>query len=57
MLKLKLLGVVDHGYLDYPEKGHTHGPLDATGGQAVVKCSNEEFEVHLSLEIFFVWHC
>ena len=24
----------------YPENGHTHGPLDAVGGQAVTKCSN-----------------
>ena len=39
ILKLKLLGVIDSGCLLYPEKGHTHGPLDATGGQAIVKCS------------------
>ena len=28
----------------YPEKGHTHGPLDATFGQTCVKLSLEEFE-------------
>ena len=28
----------------YPEKGHTHGPLDATFGQACVELSLEEFE-------------
>ena len=27
----------------YPEKGHTHGPLDATFGQTCVKLSLEEF--------------
>lgn len=36
-------GVVDVISLAFPQKGHTHGPLDATGGQAVVKCSNSEF--------------
>ena len=39
-IKCKLLGVWDTVYLGYPEKGHTHGPLDAVGGQAVTKCSN-----------------
>ena len=42
-IKLKVLGVLDKISLLYPEKGHTHGPLDALGGQAVVKCSNSEF--------------
>lgn len=27
-----------------PIKGHTHGPLDAVGGHAVVRCSHETFE-------------
>lgn len=43
VVKLKVLDVVDHCTLAYPCKGHTHGPLDACGGQAVVKCSNSEF--------------
>ena len=30
-------------YVCYPVKGHTHGPLDAIGGHAVVRCSNEVF--------------
>lgn len=41
--KLKILGIVNHITLAFPCKGHTHGPLDACGGQAVVKCSNSEF--------------
>ena len=28
----------------YPEKGYTHGPLDATFGKTCVKLSLEEFE-------------
>ena len=28
----------------YPEKGHTHGPLDGTFGQMCVKLSLEEFQ-------------
>ena len=42
--KLKVLGVVDRIALAFPVKGHTHGPLDACGGQAVVKCSHSEFD-------------
>jgi len=30
--------------LSYPEKGHTHGPLDGSFGQMVVKLSLEEFD-------------
>lgn len=41
--KLKILSIVDRISLAFPVKGHTHGPLDATGGQACVKCSNSEF--------------
>ena len=48
MLKLgvKLVGlncVESFTYL-YPEKGHTHGPFDATVGQTCVKLSLEECE-------------
>ena len=43
IVKLKLLGIVDRISLAFPVKGHTHGPLDAVGGQAVVKCSHSEF--------------
>ena len=42
-MRLKVLGVVDHIILGYPQKGHTHGPLDATFGQRCVKIGNEEF--------------
>ena len=42
--KLKILSVVDRISLAFPVKGHTHGPLDAAGGQACVKCSNSEFD-------------
>lgn len=47
--KLKILGVVDRMTLAYPVKGHTHGPLDACGGQAVVKCSHSEFSSAMEL--------
>ena len=49
-------GVVDVIALAYPEKGHTHGPLDATGGQAVVKCSHSEFNSANELtDIYAPW--
>ena len=28
----------------FPVKGHTHGPLDAIGGQAVTRCSHMPFD-------------
>ena len=43
-LKLKILSVIDSVLLLYPQKGHTHGPLDATGGQAITKCSLSSFD-------------
>ena len=33
----------------YPEKGHTHGPLDGTFGQMCVKLSLEEFQDDLDV--------
>eukprot|EP00435_Cladocopium_sp_Y103_P069680 s586_g33.t1 len=39
LIKCKLLGIWDSVYMAFPEKGRTHGPLDAVGGQAVTKCS------------------
>ena len=33
-----------HVWLTYPEKGHSHGPLDAVFGQFTVKLGNEEFD-------------
>ena len=42
--ELVALGVVESVVLCYPEKGHTHGPLDATFGQMCVKLSLEEFD-------------
>ena len=43
-IKLKALDILDHAHLGYPEKGHTHGPLDATYGQCCVKIANSEFQ-------------
>ena len=42
--RLKVLDVLDHSILAYPQKGHTHGPLDATFGQCCVKIGNKEFD-------------
>ncbi|CAE7219474.1 unnamed protein product [Symbiodinium sp. CCMP2592] len=42
-VKLHLLQVCERISLQYPSKGHTHGPLDGLGGQAVTKCSACEF--------------
>ena len=42
-IKLRLMKVFEMIYVCYPVKGHTHGPLDAIGGHAVVRCSNEVF--------------
>ena len=36
--------VVENFILNYPMKGHTHGPLDATFGQMCVKLSLAEFD-------------
>ena len=56
IVKLKVLGCVDHAVLAYPIKGHTHGPLDACGGQAVVKCSHSEFDTADQLsQIYEPW--
>ena len=41
--KLVLLSVVQSVTVAFLVKGHTHSPLDAVGGQCVVKCSNHEF--------------
>ena len=43
-IKMKTLGAVSCVSLLYPQKGHTHGPLDATGGQAITKCSLNSFD-------------
>ena len=43
-VKLVALNCVESFTYLYPEKGHTHGPLDATFGQTCVKLSLEEFE-------------
>jgi len=43
-VKLVALNCVESFTYMYPEKGHTHGPLDATFGQTCVKLSLEEFE-------------
>jgi hypothetical protein len=42
-MRLVVLGTLQHAILAYPEKGHTHGPLDGTFGQICVKLSNTEF--------------
>jgi hypothetical protein len=38
------LDVFESVILAYPQKGHTHGPLDATFGQCCVKIGNEQFD-------------
>ena len=43
-VKLVALNCVESFTHLYPEKGHTHGPLDTTFGQTCVKLSLEEFE-------------
>ena len=47
--KLVSLNILDSITLAYPQKGHTHGPLDGTFGQLCVKLSNTEFEDDLSV--------
>ena len=42
--RLKVHGIVEEASLGYPIKGHSHGPLDATFGQATVKLAQEEFD-------------
>ena len=52
-IKCKLLGIWESVYLAFPEKGHTHGPLDAVGGQAVTKCSNCTFHMaHQLVDVY-----
>ncbi len=43
-IKLVMMGVFQTATALFPIKGHTHGPLDAVGGHAVVRCSHETFE-------------
>ena len=42
--RLVAQGLIETVILNYPQKGHTHGPLDATFGQACVKLSLDEFD-------------
>ena len=42
--KWVILEIHKHVWLVYPEKGHSHGPLDAVYGQATVKLGNSEFD-------------
>ena len=44
MAKLDFLRVFEHIWLAFPQKGHTHGPLDAVFGQATVKMANNCFD-------------
>ena len=48
-IKLRALKVFEDIYIAFPIKGHTHGALDALGGQAVVKCSNAVFDTDRQL--------
>ena len=43
-VRLVALDCTESFDLSYPEKGHTHGPLDGTFGQMCVKLSLEEFD-------------
>ena len=38
------MGVFESIVLCYPQKGHTHGPLDGVFGQMCVKLSLAEFQ-------------
>lgn len=42
--KMVLLKIHLHVWLVYPEKGHSHGPLDGVFGQCTVKLGNSEFQ-------------
>ncbi len=42
--KWVIVKIHKHVWLGYPEKGHSHGPLDAAYGQATVKLGNSEFD-------------
>ena len=42
--KWVIMNIHKHVWLAYPEKGHSHGPLDAVYGQATVKLGNSEFD-------------
>ena len=48
-VKLVALGCVESITFLYPQKGHTHGPLDGTFGQMCVKLSLEEFDDDLGV--------
>ena len=47
--KLVALNILESISFLYPEKGHTHGPLDGTFGQMCVKLSLEEFQDDLDV--------
>ena len=47
--RLVAQGWFENVILNYPQKGHTHGPLDATFGQACVKLSLAEFHDDLDV--------
>ena len=42
--KWVIMKIHKHVWLTYPEKGHSHGTLDAVFGQATVKLGNSEFD-------------
>jgi len=44
MVKKVVLLIHRHIWLGFPNKGHSHGPLDAVYGQATVKLGNSEFQ-------------
>ena len=48
-VKLIALNILESISFLYPEKGHTHGPLDGTFGQVCVKLSLEEFQDDLDV--------
>ena len=48
-VRLIALNILESISFLYPEKGHTHGPLDGTFGQMCVKLSLEEFEDDLDV--------
>ena len=43
-VRLVAMGVFESIVLCYPQKGHTHGPLDGVFGQMCVKLSLAEFQ-------------
>ena len=49
-LKLKVFNIVDHAYMGFAMKGHTHNAIDALGGAACVSTSTKVFDTPEQLQ-------